>query len=145
VVVFSTSHEWLDNIGTVGRSVPAADVKIIADGREQPAVGIGEVYIKNRDLPDFTYRGLDDRRREIGRDGLISVGDVGYVNERGFLFLCDRSRDMVISGGVNIYPAEIGAVLHGMPGVQDCAVFGVPDDEYGESLAAVVEPVPARR
>jgi long-chain acyl-CoA synthetase len=145
VVVFSTSHEWLDNIGTVGRSVPAADVKIIADGREQPALGIGEVYIKNRDLPDFTYRGLDDRRREIGRDGLISVGDVGYVNERGFLFLCDRSRDMVISGGVNIYPAEIEAVLHGMPGAQDCAVFGVPDDEYGESLAAVVEPVPARR
>jgi long-chain acyl-CoA synthetase len=87
-----------------------------------------------------TYNGMDDKRREVEREGLITCGDVGYLDGDGYLFLCDRVRDMVISGGVNIYPAEIEAVLIGMPGVRDCAVFGIPDEEYGESLAAYVEP-----
>jgi len=81
-------------------------------------------------------------RGEIDRDGFITSGDVGYVDADGYVFLCDRKRDMVISGGVNIYPAEIEAVLHGIPGVQDCAVFGIPDAEFGEALMAVVEPQP---
>jgi long-chain acyl-CoA synthetase len=67
---------------------------------------------------------------------------VGYVDEDGYLFLCDRKRDMVISGGVNIYPAEIEAALTEMPGVRDSAVFGIPDDEYGEQLCACIEPEP---
>ena len=67
---------------------------------------------------------------------------MGYVDEDGYLFICDRASDMVISGGVNIYPAEIEAALHGMPGVHDCAVFGVPDDEFGEALAAAIQPEP---
>jgi long-chain acyl-CoA synthetase len=113
-----------------------------ADGKEVPAGEIGEVYMRNRFFPEFTYNKADAKRREIERNGLITAGDVGYVNERGFLFLCDRSKDMIISGGVNIYPAEIESVLHTMPGVQDCAVFGIPDDEYGESVAAVVEKRP---
>ena len=66
---------------------------------------------------------------------------MGYFDEDGYLFLCDRKRDMVISGGVNIYPAEIEAALHAMPGVKDCAVFGIPDAEFGEALMAVVEPM----
>jgi long-chain acyl-CoA synthetase len=73
---------------------------------------------------------------------LITSGDVGYLDEDGYLFICDRKRDMVISGGVNIYPAEIEAVLHILPGVLDCAVFGIPDAEFGEALMAVVEPQP---
>ena len=77
-----------------------------------------------------------------GRDGLVSVGDVGYLDEDGYLFLCDRKRDMVISGGVNIYPAEIENALIAMPGVRDCAVFGVPDDEFGERLFACIEQEP---
>jgi long-chain acyl-CoA synthetase len=75
----------------------------------------------------------------------VTLGDVGYLDGDGYLFLNDRSRDMVISGGVNIYPAEIEAALHTMPGVQDCAVFGIPDDEYGERIAAVIEPRPDAR
>ena len=71
---------------------------------------------------------------------MVSVGDVGYLDEDGYLFLCDRKNDMVISGGVNIYPAEIESVLIGMPGVHDCAVFGIPDDEFGESLCAFIQP-----
>ena len=100
---------------------------------------IGEVYLRIGSFPDFTYNGMDDKRREVERNGLITCGDVGYIDDDGYLFLCDRVRDMVISGGVNIYPAEIEAVLIGMPGVQDCAVFGIPDEEYGEQLAAYIE------
>ena len=71
-----------------------------------------------RILPDFTYHKQPDKRREIDRDGFITIGDVGYLDDDGYLFLCDRKRDMVISGGVNIYPAEIEAVLHDLPGRQ---------------------------
>jgi long-chain acyl-CoA synthetase len=93
-------------------------------------------------LPDFTYHGLDDQRRAIERDGLVTAGDVGYLDEDGYLFLCDRKKDLVISGGVNIYPAEIEAAILAMPGVHDCAVFGIPDEEYGEALCAYLEPEP---
>ena len=92
--------------------------------------------------PDFTYHNKPEKRAEIERDGFITSGDVGYIDEDGYVFICDRKRDMVISGGVNIYPAEIEAALHAVPGVHDCAVFGIPDDEFGEALMAVVEPQP---
>jgi long-chain acyl-CoA synthetase len=98
--------------------------------------------MRQRSVPDFDYHGKAEARAEAGRDGLVSVGDVGYLDEDGYLFLCDRKRDMVISGGVNIYPAEIENALIGMDGVRDCAVFGIPDDEFGEALMAVVEPQP---
>src|SRR3954454_19026461 len=76
------------------------------------------------------------------RDGHLHIGDVGYLDNDGFLYLNDRSTDMIISGGVNIYPAEIEAVLHELPGVRDAAVFGIPDDEYGEALAAHIDAAP---
>ena len=88
---------------------------------------------------EFTYHNRADDRRAIERDGLVTAGDIGYFDEGGYLYLCDRERDMVISGGVNIYPAEIETVLAGMPGVRDCAVFGVPDDEFGESVMGVIQ------
>lgn len=139
-VVFHTSEEALQKPGTVGRPIKGGIVRIY-DG-EGTLLGpnqVGEVYLRVEGFPDFTYNGLDRERREIERDGLVTVGDMGYVDEDGYVFLCDRSRDMVISGGVNIYPAEIEAVLIGMPGVHDCAVFGIPDEEYGESLCACVQ------
>ena len=86
---------------------------------------------------------VDDKCREIGLDGLVTLGDVGYLDEDGYLFICDRARDIVISGGVNIYPAEIEMALLAMPGVRDCAVFGIPDEEFGEKLCAHIEPDPA--
>ncbi|MFN5714220.1 MAG: AMP-binding enzyme, partial [Bradyrhizobium sp.] len=100
----------------------------------------GEIFMRQTLISDFDYHGNAKARAEADRDGLISVGDVGYLDADGYLFLCDRKRDMVISGGVNIYPAEIENTLIGMDGVRDCAVFGVPDDEYGERLFACVEP-----
>src|SRR5262245_31053500 len=138
--VFHTSAEALRKPGTVGRPIDGAVVKIFdAAGKELKPGEIGEVFLRIGGFFDFTYHGMDDKRREVERAGLITCGDVGYVDAEGYLFLCDRVRDMVISAGVNIYPAEIEAVLIGMPGVQDCAVFGIPDEEYGESLAAYIE------
>jgi long-chain acyl-CoA synthetase len=110
------------------------------DGEPLPQGEIGEIYSRVADNPDFTYHNKPEKRAEIERDGFITSGDVGYIDEDGYVFICDRKRDMVISGGVNIYPAEIEAALHAVPGVHDCAVFGIPDDEFGEALMAVVEP-----
>ena len=107
-----------------------------------PQGEIGEIYSRIAGNPDFTYHNKPEKRAEIERDGFITSGDVGYIDEDGYVFICDRKRDMVISGGVNIYPAEIEAALHAVPGVHDCAVFGIPDDEFGEALMAVVEPQP---
>jgi long-chain acyl-CoA synthetase len=142
-VTFHTSEEALRKPGTVGRPLPGGVVRIYDEqGRVLPAGEAGEVYLWMEGWPDFTYHKLDDKRREVERDRLVTVGDVGYLDDEGYLFLCDRKRDMVISGGVNIYPAEIEAALLAMPGVHDCAVFGIPDDEYGEQLCAYVEPEP---
>jgi long-chain acyl-CoA synthetase len=112
------------------------------DGSILPQGAIGEIYTRISGNPDFTYHNKPEKRGEIDRDGFITSGDVGYIDADGYVFICDRKRDMVISGGVNIYPAEIEAVLHAVPGVHDCAVFGIPDAEFGEALMAVVEPQP---
>lgn len=143
-VTVVSSEEWLQRPGTVGRPVDGGAVRIYDDsGRRLGPGQIGEIYTRLDLVPEFTYHQLPDKRAEIDRDGLITSGDVGYVDDAGYLFLCDRKRDMVISGGVNIYPAEIEAVLINCPGVKDCAVFGIPDGEYGEALMAIIEPQPA--
>ncbi len=143
IVVFCDSDEWLAHPGTVGRPIPEADVKVIdKNGRELPTGEVGEVVAKVRTAPEFTYHGDDGKRREAEKAGLIAPGDIGYFDADGFLYLCDRAKDMIISGGVNIYPAEIEAELIKMPGVADCGVFGIPDEEYGEAICAVVQPAP---
>jgi long-chain acyl-CoA synthetase len=144
IATFHTSDEALRKPGTVGRPRPGSTVRIYdADARILPAGEVGEIYLWVGGFPDFTYHGLDDKRREVGRDGLVTLGDVGYLDKDGYLFICDRARDMVISGGVNIYPAEIEMALLAMPGVQDCAVFGIPDTEFGEKLCAHIEADPS--
>ncbi len=138
-----SSEEALKKPGTVGKVLDGSVVKVFdQDGRELPAGQIGEIYMRQWLLTDFTYHGDDEKRREAARGDLVSVGDVGWIDEDGYVYLCDRKRDMVISGGVNIYPAEIEGALIAMPGVKDCAVFGIPDEEFGESLCAYVEPEP---
>jgi long-chain acyl-CoA synthetase len=141
IVVSCNSQEWLAHPGTVGRPIPEADVRIIdKDGNDVPQGEVGEVVSRNRLINDFTYHGDDAKRRDTEKVGLIAPGDIGYFDKDGFLYLCDRAKDMIISGGVNIYPAEIEAELLKMPGVADCAVFGIPDEEYGEAICAVVQP-----
>jgi long-chain acyl-CoA synthetase len=142
-VTFANSEDALKKPGTVGRIAPGAELRFVGDdGRVLPRGQIGEIYSRMAGNPDFTYHNKPEKRAEIDLDGFITSGDVGYIDEDGYVFICDRKRDMVISGGVNIYPAEIEAELHAVPGVHDCAVFGIPDPEFGEALMAVVEPQP---
>jgi len=139
-VVFHNSEEALRKPGTVGRPIEGGVVRIYDDeGRKLGPNETGEIYLRIEGFPDFTYNGLDEKRREIERDGLVTAGDIGYLDEDGYLFLCDRKNDMVISGGVNIYPAEIEGVLIGMEEVHDCAVFGIPNEDFGEGLCAFIE------
>ncbi|MDO8399466.1 MAG: acyl-CoA synthetase [Bradyrhizobium sp.] len=142
-VTFANSEDALKKPGTVGKIAPGAELRFVGDdGKILPQGEIGEIYSRIPGNPDFTYHNKPEKRAEIDLDGFITSGDVGYIDQDGYVFICDRKRDMVISGGVNIYPAEIESALHAVPGVHDCAVFGIPDAEFGEALMAVVEPQP---
>jgi long-chain acyl-CoA synthetase len=142
IVVWHNSAEALGKPGTVGRVVDGAIMRIVDEqGRDVKQGEVGEIYLRGPLLSDFTYNNDDAKRREIALGDLVTVGDVGYQDPDGYLFLCDRKRDMIISGGVNIYPAEIESVLIQMPGVRDCAVFGIPDEEFGEQICAHIEPL----
>jgi len=107
-----------------------------ADGSDAAVGERGEFMVRNTWLAEYYQR--PEATRKSLHDGFFSVGDFAYRDEEGFYYICDRRIDMIISGGVNIYPAEIEAVLHAHPAVSDAAVIGVPDDEWGESVKAVV-------
>ncbi|QDG74894.1 acyl-CoA synthetase [Labrenzia sp. PHM005] len=140
-VTYCTPKDSLRKPGTVGRALAGVTMRIVDENRQDLPVGTpGEIVSRLETAPEFTYANNPAARQDLDVDGLIATGDIGYLDEDGYLFLCDRAKDMVISGGVNIYPAEIEAELHAMPGVADCAIFGVPDPDYGEALMAVVHP-----
>lgn len=140
LVTMVTSQEWLDRPGTVGRPFDGTSIRILDDdGRELGPGRVGEIWVDPgpNSLP-FVYHNQADERARVERDGHIANGDVGYLDEAGYLFITDRKRDMIVSGGVNIYSKEIEDVLIACPGVLDCAVFAVPDDEYGEAVAVAI-------
>ena len=134
-----TAAEWLERPGTVGRPWQGADIKICDDeGKELAPTEVGTVYIKM--AQGFEYHKDKEKTAKAYRvDGYFTVGDAGYLDADGYLFLCDRKADMIISGGVNIYPAEIEVVLLQHDRIVDVAVFGVPDADWGEAVHAVVE------
>lgn len=139
-VSFATPADWCAHPGTVGRPLPGVGIAFLDPGSGLPGgTQPAELAVSTTAFGDFTYEGLPERRAELQAGAFVATGDVGYV-EDGYLYLSDRVRDLVISGGVNLYPAEIEAVIQELPGVADCAVFGVPDDDLGEVLAALVEP-----
>jgi long-chain acyl-CoA synthetase len=132
-------HWWLRKPGTVGRAVRGMTVKVLDDaGHQVPAGELGVVYLEP-DQPTFRYRNDPDLTASVHHGRAFTLGDVGFLDEDGYLFLRDRVKDMIISGGVNIYPAEAEAVLTGHPAIGDVAVIGIPDAEWGESAKAVVE------
>ena len=136
-----TPEEWSERPGTVGRAWPTAEVKILDDeGKESPPGTPGTVYMKLGQA-DFEYHKDSEKTKKNRRDGFFTVGDIGYLDDEGYLFLCDRKSDMIISGGVNIYPAEIESVLLTHPKVADAAVFGIPHDDWGEEVKAVIQPI----
>ena len=143
-VTYCSPEDSIRKPGTVGRALDGVTLRIMDGDRQDVPTGTpGEIVSRLDTAPEFTYANNPQARADLDVGGLIATGDVGYLDEDGYLFLCDRAKDMVISGGVNIYPAEIEAELHAMPGVADCAVFGVPDAEYGEALMAIVQPEPS--
>jgi long-chain acyl-CoA synthetase len=143
LITVISSAEALAKPGSAGRAIGGGSLRILDEaGRELAPGEIGLIYARQPAYPDFTYNNDPAARARLERDGLWTLGDMGHLDADGYLYVCDRASDMVISGGVNIYPAEIEAALATMPGVRDCAVFGIPDAEFGEALAAAVQPEP---
>jgi long-chain acyl-CoA synthetase len=139
-----SSEEWLERPGSIGRPVDTAEIAVLDDdGNPVPVGEAGQVWFRSKMGTDFEYHGDPEKTRAAHREGgWGTLGDVGYFDADGYLYLSDRKIDMIISGGVNIYPAEIESVLVTDDRVADAAVFGIPDEEMGEQVKAVVELVP---
>jgi bile acid-coenzyme A ligase len=138
VVVFVSGREWLAHPGTVGRPVNGGRVKILDEaGEEVPAGTVGEVFQMPAGGQGSTYAYLGAEARAV--DGWESLGDLGTLDAEGWLYLADRSKDLILSGGANIYPAEVEAALDAHPAVRSSAVIGLPDDDLGERVHAIVD------
>lgn len=134
-----SAAEWRKYPGTVGRPWPNSEVKVFdADGNELPPGKSGTIYMRMGGN-EFAYYKDEAKTNKARMKGFFTVGDIGYFNEDGYLFLNDRANDMIIVGGVNIYPQEIEGVLQQHPKVRDVAVFGVPNPDTGEEIKAVIE------
>ena len=135
------SATWLAHPGTVGRPMAPGLVKVADDaGTDLPPGEVGLVFLQAPAATKFDYYGDADKTAGAFRGDYFTLGDMGYMDEEGFLFLTDRTANLIISGGVNIYPAEVDAVLLEHAAVGDVATIGVPDEEWGEVVKAVVQP-----
>src|SRR4051812_19816626 len=134
-------EDQLRKPGSCGKTYGPIDVRIVRDdGTDAPTGEAGELFIRTT-LEMDGYHHTDEQLTQHGAEWK-SVGDVAYLDDEGYLYICDRKKDMIISGGVNIYPAEIEAVIHEHPAILDVAVFGIPDDEWGERVHAIVQAKP---
>ncbi len=130
--------------GSCGKPYGGIELRIVKEDGTFAATGDpGELFVRTTLAMDGYHR-TAEKLSELDNDEWKSVGDVAYTDEDGFVYICDRKRDMIISGGVNIYPAEIEAVLYAHPQVLDAAVFGIPDEEWGERVHAIVQPKPGQ-
>ena len=125
--------------GSCGLAAPGVEIKLLDDeGREITEANVpGELYLRSASVFS-TYYKADDKYEEDRRGDFHTVGDIAYRDEEGYYYICDRKKDMIISGGMNIYPAEIEAALEQHPEIFDVAVFGIPSEEWGEAVHAVV-------
>jgi long-chain acyl-CoA synthetase len=133
-------QEWLAHPGSVGRAAPGVTIKIFDEqGQELRSNAVGLVYF-GAPWGSFEYYKDPDKTAAARLGNLATVGDLGYLDEDGWLYLSDRRTDMILSGGVNIYPAEIEGRLTEHPAVADAAVIGIPDQEWGQRVLAYVQP-----
>lgn len=138
--IIATSEEWLERPGTVGRPAPWLEVFALDDEhRELPPGEVGTLWFRSRNGPPSYHGDPEKTRNSQLPDGRYTVGDFGSVDADGYVYLADRRVDLILSGGVNVYPSEVEAELVAHPAVHDAAVIGVPDDEWGERVHAVVE------
>jgi long-chain acyl-CoA synthetase len=136
----ATPDDWKARPGTVGTAWPISEIMIADEnGGPCPPGTPGTIYMK-MGISDFAYKDDPEKTAASRLRDFFTVGDIGYLDDGGYLFLCDRKSDMIISGGANIYPAEVEAEIIMHPKVADVAVFGIPDDDWGEQVKAVVQP-----
>ncbi len=140
LVTLALPGEHTARPGTIGRAIVGNKIRLLDEqGHDVPDGEVGELYVRNGMMMD-AYHGNESATKEAMRDGYLSVGDLARRDADGYYFIADRKTDMVISGGVNIYPWEIEQRLHQHPAIQEAAVVGVPDPEWGESLVAWIVP-----
>jgi acyl-CoA synthetase (AMP-forming)/AMP-acid ligase II len=133
-------HDMLRKPHSCGTAAPGVELAVLDDvGQPVPAGTPGELHVRRGNGVFDGYYKNPQATAETARGDWLSVGDVAWLDDEGFVYICDRKRDMIISGGVNIYPAEIEDVLHRHPAVEDAAVFGVPDAEWGERVHAALQ------
>jgi long-chain acyl-CoA synthetase len=145
VCTLASSTDWLAHPGTVGRAIPSYEVFAVdGSGRRLPRGETGLLYCRHKRMSEvFEYHGDPEKTAQAYLEpGAYTIGDIGRVDEEGFVYLADRASNTIISGGVNIYPAEIEQVLQEHPAVADVGVFGIPDDEWGEAVKAAIELTP---
>lgn len=140
IIALCNSKDWLEHPGTIGHAAEGVEIRIIDEqGNECPTGSSGQICVCSETTPYVAYHRAEKKTEELRLGNFIATGDVGHLDRDGFLYISDRISDMVISGGVNIYPAEVEQVLVAMPQVRDCAIFGVPDAEFGERLVSVID------
>jgi bile acid-coenzyme A ligase len=133
--------EWMTHQGSVGRGFRGTDVRILdADGNDAPTGDIGEIYLRSAPPAGYRYLGTAPRLSTT-EDGFATAGDMGYLDEDGYLYLVDRRIDVIITGGANVYPAEVEAALIDHPAIADVVVIGLRDPEWGRRVHAIIEPV----
>jgi len=137
-----SGSEWLQHRGSVGKPIGGGQMKVLNDAGEIAKPGeVGEIYMRGPEgaPPSYQYVGAEKKVK----DGWESLGDLGWMDEEGFLYISDRRTDMIVSGGANVFPAEVEAVIDSHPLVRSCAVVGLPDDDLGQRVHAVVHADPA--
>jgi bile acid-coenzyme A ligase len=134
-VTIISGADWLAHRGTIGKPAPGSMKVTDADGNEVARGEVGEIWMKPPDTPTYRYLGAEARTR----DGWESLGDMGWMDDDGYLYIADRRTDLILAGGANIYPAEVEAALEEHPAVLSCAVIGVPDEDLGQRVHAIVQ------
>ena len=138
-VTWITGREWLEHRGSVGRPIVGEMRVFDDDGNELPAGEVGEIYMRAAGGVNSTYQYLGADAKRLGDSEWESLGDIGWVDEAGYVYLADRRKDMILRGGANVYPAEVEAAIDAHPAVRSCAVIGLPDADLGQRVHAIVD------